>query len=241
MNTNTRHISPDRACVFLSAIKEFKNLSLLNLEAIAQVCHWHRYEEGEEIVRYHDQSNSVFLITQGEVRVNYYSMSGKEVILCDLPAGEIFGELTAIDGQSRSASVVAKSSSLLASISSSAFQELIFTNRQIAAAILQRLTGQIRRLTERVIESDTLKVPNRVRAKLLHLAHTKSVISNNQAIISSAPTHVELANLIGTHREAVTREINALKKEKIIQCNKDHEIHILDVARLTEMVENNCA
>ena len=233
----TRHISSDRACAFLSVIKEFKNLSLANLEAIAQVCQWHRYETNEAIVRYHDDSNSVFFITQGEVRVNLYSMSGKEVILCDLPAGEIFGELTAIDGQLRSASVVAKTSSLLASISSSAFQELIFSNRQIAAAILQRLAAQVRRLTERVFESDTLKVPNRIRAKLLHLARTQTTVSNNMAIISAAPTHVELANLIGTHREAVTRELNDLKKEHIITY-KDHEIHILNVARLAEMVES---
>lgn len=235
----TRHFPPDRACAFLSAIKEFKNLSLMDLEVIAQVCQWYRYEAGEEIVRYHDDSNSVFFITQGEVRVNYNSISGKEVILCDLAVGEIFGELTAIDGQSRSANVVARTSTLLASISSSAFQELIFSNRQIAVAILQRLTGQIRRLTERVFESDTLKVPNRIRAKLLHLAKTQATISNNKAIISAVPTHVELACLIGTHREAVTRELNELEAENIIMImRKEDEIHILDVARLTELVES---
>ena len=115
----TRHIPLDRACALLSVIKEFRNLSHNDLEAIAHVCHWHRYEAGEEIVRYHADSNSVFFITQGEMRVTFYSMSGKEVILCYLPAGEIFGELTAIDGQSRSATVVAETSSLVASISSS--------------------------------------------------------------------------------------------------------------------------
>lgn len=232
-----RQISPDRACAFLSVIKEFKDLSLTDLEAIAQVCQWYRYGAGEEIVRYHDDSNSVFFVTQGEARVNYNSMSGKEVILCDLVTGEIFGELTAIDGRSRSANVVAKTSTLLACISSSAFQELIFSNRQIAAAILQRLTGQIRRLTERVFESDTLKVPNRIRAKLLHLAKTQATISNNQATISAVPTHVELACLIGTHREAVTRELNELEAGNIIAREGD-VIHILDVARLTELVES---
>lgn len=233
------NISDDRAIAMLSNIKEFKGLPLADLEAIAQVCQWYRYEAGKEVVRYHDDSNSVFFITQGDMRVNFYSVSGKEVILCDLAAGEIFGELTAIDGQSRSASVVAKTSTLLASISSSAFQELIFSNRQIAAAILQRLTGQIRRLTNRVFESDTLKVPNRIRAKLLHLAKTQATISNNQAIISPAPTHSELACLIGTHREAVTRELNDLEGANVIMVmRKAHEIHILDVARLTKLVES---
>ena len=232
----TRHIPPDRASAMLASIKEFQTLSVADMEAIAQVCHWHRYEAGEEIVRYHDDSNSVFFITQGEMRVTYYSISGQEVILCDLPAGEIFGELTAIDGRSRSATVVAKTNSLLASISSSAFQELIFTKRQIAAAILQRLTGQIRRLTERVFEFSTLAVRNRIHAELLRLTKKQTVIAN-VAIISPAPTHIELANLVSTHREAVTRELNNLAKENLI-LRKDHELHILDVAKLTEMVEN---
>lgn len=232
----TRHIPLDRACALLSVIKEFRNLSHNDLEAIAHVCHWHRYEAGEEIVRYHADSNSVFFITQGEMRVTFYSMSGKEVILCYLPAGEIFGELTAIDGQSRSATVVAETSSLVASISSSAFQELIFNNRQIALAILQRLTGQIRRLTERVFESSTLNVRNRIYAELLRLAK-KHPMEANRVVISPAPIQADLASLIGTVRETVSRELADLEREQVI-LQQDHEIHILDMAKLTEMVEN---
>jgi CRP-like cAMP-binding protein len=234
--TTIRNIPPERGCAILSIIKEFKGLSSSDLETIARVCHWHRYEVGEEIVRYHDDSNSVFFITQGKMRVHYYSMSGQEVILCDLPAGEVFGELTAIDSRSRSATVVAKTSSLVASISSSDFLELIYRNRQIAFAILQRLTEQIRRLTERVFEFSTLAVRNRIQAELLRLAK-KQVTGSNIVIISPVPTHVELANLVSTHREAVTRELNNLERENLI-LRKDHELHILDIAKLTKMVEN---
>jgi len=233
--TTTRNIPPERACPILSIIKEFKGLPSSDLETIARVCHWHHYEAGEEVVRYHDDSNSVFFITQGEMRVHYYSMSGQEVILCDLPAGEIFGELTAIDRRPRSATVVAKTSSLVASISSADFLGLIYHNRQIASAVLQRLAEQIRRLTERVFEFSTLAARNRIRAVLLRLA--KKTTGSNIAIISSLPTHAELANMISTHREAVTRELNDLEKENII-LRKDHELHILDVAKLTEMIEN---
>lgn len=234
--TTARNIPPERACAILSVIKEFKGLPSSDLDAIAQVCHWHRYEVGEEIVRYHDDSNSVFFITQGEMRVHYYSMSGQEVILCDLSAGEIFGELTAIDSRSRSATVVAKTSSLVASISSSDFLELIYRNRQISFAILQRLTKQIRRLTERVFEFSTLLAPSRIQAELLRLAK-KQTNGLNTAIISPVPTHAELANLVSSHREAVTKELNKLENNNLI-LRKDHELHILDIAKLTKMVEN---
>lgn len=220
----------------LSIIKEFHDLSPTDLEIVAEVCHWHRYESGEDIVRYHDNSNSVFFIIQGEIRVTYHSLSGHEVILCDLPAGELFGELTAIDGRVRSATVVARTNTLLASMPAPDFLNLIYSNQNIAAAILRRLTGQVRRLTERIYDFSTLAVRSRIHAELLRLAK-KQPASPNIAIITSAPTHTDLANLVSTHREAVTRELNSLIKQKLIE-RKGHDLHILDVCALTKMVND---
>lgn len=230
----TRQISAERASILLSVIKEFQELSSADLTKVARVCHWHRYEPNESIVRYHDSSNSAFFIVQGEIRVTYHSLSGHEVILCDLLAGEMFGELTAIDGQTRSATVVAKAGTLLASMSALAFQNLIYSNRPFAEAIFKRLTGEVRRLTERVYDFSTLAVCNRIHAELLRMAK-KNMTTLDTAIISPAPTHTEIANLVSTHREAVTRELSNLARKNII-LRKGHDLHILEVARLTEMV-----
>ncbi len=220
----------------LSVIKEFKNLSPKDLDTVADICHWHRYESGENIVRYHDSSNSVFFILQGKIRVTYHSLSGHEVILCDLPAGELFGELTAIDGRARSATVVARTDTSLASMPAPDFLNLIYSNQNVAAAILSRLTGQVRRLTERIYDFSTLAVRSRIHAELLRLAK-KQTATPNMAVITSAPTHTDLANLVSTHREAVTRELNSLIKKNLIE-RKGHDLHILDVYALTKMVND---
>lgn len=230
----TRNIPPERATAMLSLIKEFQYLAPGDIEIIANACQWHRYEAGSEIVRYHDHTNSAFFIVQGEIRVMYHGLSGQEVILCDLPTGEMFGELTAIDGHPRSATVKARTSVLLASMSATDFQNLIYSNRQIAETILKRLTGQVRRLTERVYDYSTLAVRNRIQVELLRLARDH-VTSSNTAIISPAPTQTEIANLVSTHREAVSRELNNLVRDKLIM-RQGHDLHILDVAKLTEMV-----
>lgn len=201
---------------------------------IAAACRWHRYEVGNEIVRYHDHTNSAFFIVQGEIRIMYHSLSGQEVILCDLPTGEMFGELTAIDGHPRSATAIARSSALLASMPASDFQELIYGNRQIAEIILKRLTGQVRRLTERVYDYSTLAVRNRIQVELLRLAKNH-MISGNAAVISPAPTQTEIASLVSTHREAVSRELNMLIRSKLI-LRQGHDLHVLDIAKLAEMV-----
>ncbi len=218
----------------LSAVKEFQGLSLVDLETINEACNWQRYEANEDIVRYHDHTNSAFFIAQGEIRVSYSALSGHEVILCDLSAGEMFGELTAIDGEPRSASVVAKISTLLACMPAAAFLNLISSNRQVAEAILKRLTGQIRRLTERVYDFSTLAVRNRIQAEILRLARNNMTVDNT-AVISPAPTHLDVANFVSTHREAVTRELKHLAGESLV-IRKGQDLHVLDVGRLADMV-----
>ncbi|HMV13470.1 MAG TPA: Crp/Fnr family transcriptional regulator [Nitrosomonas sp.] len=217
-------------------IKEFQGILLSDLEKIIHTCHQQCYKAGEEIVRYQDHTNSVFFILKGIIRIHYYSLSGDEVILCDLPEGEMFGELTAIDGLARSATAVALKDSLLASLPSSAFLELVHTYPEFCTAILKRLVGQVRRLTERVFDFSTLAVRNRIHAELLRLTH-KNKVSENLAIISPAPTHEELANYVSTRREEVSREISVLARQGIIEC-RGRAWHILDVAKLAHMVKD---
>lgn len=231
---NMRNIPSDRATAMLSAIREFQHLPPKDIETIAAACQWHRYDAGNEIVRYHDHTNSAFFIVQGEIRVMYHSLSGQEVILCDLPTGEMFGELTAIDGHPRSATAIARTSTLLASMPALDFKNLVYSNRLIAETILKRLTGQVRRLTERVYDYSTLAVRNRIQSELLRLARNH-MTSTNAAIISPSPTQTEIANLVSTHREAVSRELNNLVRSNLIM-RQGHDLHVLDIAKLTQMV-----
>ena len=218
----------------LAVIREFHRLSRADLKAVGALCHWRRYLAGQVILRYQDDSNDVFFIVEGTVRFTYYSASGHEVILADLSVGEIFGELSAIDGRLRSANAVARTGTLVASMPASAFLNLIHSSREVASAILMRLSGKVRRLTERLFDYSTLAVRSRIHAELLRMA-TDDADGSNTAFISPAPTHSDLANLISTHREAVTRELNSLTRNGLIQRRKQGLV-ILDLARLRQMV-----
>ena len=218
----------------LAVITEFRALQPADLDAIGRRCQWRKATAGEVVLQYQDDGDHIFFIIDGTIRLTHYSRSGHEVILGELSAGDMFGELAAIDGQRRSATGVARSDTLLAVMPAAAFLDLIRTNHPIAMATLRRLSGQVRRLTERVFDFSTLAVRNRIHAALLQLAK-ESVSGSNQAIIMPAPTHIDLANMISTHREAVTRELNDLVREQLIR-REEHRIVILDIARLRRMV-----
>jgi CRP-like cAMP-binding protein len=136
----------------LENIALLKGLSPDSLQAIASSCSWRRYEPGEPIVEYLDRSDDVFFLISGEARVIVYSLSGKVVSFHDLAAGDMFGELPAIDGRPRSASVEARTSCLVASMKAPAFRELVQAEPMVGQALLKQLVATIRRLSTRVYE-----------------------------------------------------------------------------------------
>jgi len=98
----------------LAGVAIFKSLPAERLKRVEQSCSWLRYEPGEPIVEYLDRSDDVFFLVSGEARVIVYSMAGKVVSFHDLGPGDMFGELPAIDGRPRSASVEPRTSCLVA-------------------------------------------------------------------------------------------------------------------------------
>jgi CRP/FNR family cyclic AMP-dependent transcriptional regulator len=220
----------------LKGIAIFAGFPTDALERIQLRCAWRRYVPGEPIVDYLDASDDVFFIVVGEVRVTIYSSVGKAVSFREMAAGEIFGEFPAIDGGSRSASVEARTSCLIASMSGASFRELLKSEPRLAQALLPRLVKTIRALTTRVYEFSTLAVNNRIQAELLRLA-SLGPRQGKCARIVPAPTHVEIASRISTHREAVTRELNRLSRTGIIE-RRGGTLLVNDVDRLADMVHS---
>jgi CRP-like cAMP-binding protein len=218
----------------LKGIAVFAGLSLDSIGQIERRCAWKRYTPGEPILDYLDKSDDVFFIALGEVRVTIYSTAGKAVSFREMGTGEIFGEFPAIDGGPRSASVEARTNCLIASMPGSTFRELLETETGLANALLPRLTKTIRALTTRVYEFSTLAVNNRIHAELLRLASLGSK-DGKVARIVPAPTHVEIASRVSTHREAVTRELNRLSRIGIIE-RRGGTLLVSDIERLAEMV-----
>jgi CRP-like cAMP-binding protein len=136
----------------LEGVALLKGLSADALSRTQENCIWRRYEPGEPIVEYLDRSDDVFFLVEGEARVIVYSLAGKVVSFHDLGPGDLFGELPAIDGRPRSASVEARTSCLVASMKASTFHELLQTEPLVLRAVLRQLVGTIRRLSTRVYE-----------------------------------------------------------------------------------------
>ena len=203
-------------------------------EKLAEHCRFMPLKSGQILMGHQDMSTDVFLVLEGTLRVELHSMNGREIILANIGPGDIVGEFAALDGQPRSASVAATSACTLARIPGGLFKDSALSDPESAQWLTQRLVGQVRQLTERVFELNALAVRSRLHCELLRLSLDAGV-EDNEAVISPSPTHVQLASMIGTHREAVTRELSYLHEQGISQ-QEGRTLTVADVARLAEIV-----
>ena len=220
----------------LRGVKIFESLDEQALLFIEKKCRWRNCERDSQIIRHQDGSDDIVFICTGRARVNIYSANGRVVTFRDIGAGDFVGELSAIDGQARSASIEALDNCVIAYLSSEAFWELMENSPEVMRTMLLHLCRQVRSLTDRVYEFSTLAVRNRIQAELLRLSRSEAS-ERNSARISPAPTHAELASRVATHREAVTRELRSLTKLGVIE-KRGRDLVILDIDRLAGMVED---
>jgi CRP/FNR family cyclic AMP-dependent transcriptional regulator len=215
----------------LRVISLFEDLPDAALARVESLCTVRSYKKGEEIVGDHEKTTDVFFILAGTVRVTSFTEAGREVIFSDVSAGGIFGEFSAIDRLPRSASGVAQTDCALARMPASAFFGLLRQENAVAVHLVELLVRKIRRMSERVFEVSALAVRERLRRELVRLAAMSGKPEGRSITIIPAPTHYEIAASIGSHREAVTREINRLELEGVLEISR-RSIRITDMERL---------
>jgi CRP/FNR family transcriptional regulator, cyclic AMP receptor protein len=220
----------------LDDVQVFQRLSSDSRTVVASRCTWREVAAGALIVAHEDSSRTVYFLTAGRARALIYSVSGTVVGFGDVVAGQMFGEVQAIDGQPRTIAVEAAEPCTVASLSADAFLDLVRTEPDFALSVLEQIARNIRALTSRVFEFSTMSVTTRLHAELLRLARANGEPTPAGVRLRVTPTHAEFAARISTHREAVTRELSRLQKEGIL-AKEDRSIVIPDVGKLRDLVE----
>ena len=230
----SRNVQP--SSLGLRAIELLEGLAPEKLDALAQQCVWRNYEAGRRIISRNAPDRDVYLLVTGRVRITTYSQGGRQVTFRDIAAGDMFGEVAALDGQPRSADAIALEAALLASLSPTQFASLMAEEPTLGGRMMKRLAGLVRSLSERVIDLSTLGVQNRIHAEILRLAREAGV-AKNRARLDPGPKHADIASQVSTYREQVTRELSALVRAGVLE-KEGAALIVRDVVRLEKMVED---
>jgi len=170
------------------------------LEEIGRVAATRAFAKNAIIVSEGDETDSLYVLLSGRVKVYLSDAQGKEVTLNQLGPGEYFGEIT-LDGGPRSASVMALEETRCAVVKRGELLALVERQPQFALHMVRKLARRVRALSEDVRSLALMDVYGRVARLLLDLAEEK----DGRLVIGEALTHKDIASRVGASREMISR------------------------------------
>jgi CRP/FNR family cyclic AMP-dependent transcriptional regulator len=178
-----------------------------------------RYPKNTVLVTEGDDSTHLYVIRRGTVSAYLTNEDGRQVILSYMQEGDYFGELSLLDGKPRSASVITVTECEMLLLSRASVLELLHKHHDFAMILITKLTGRVRELTESVKDLALLDVYGRVSNTLEKLCDDQKRIHNPKL------THQDIANMVGSSREMVSRIMKQLLIGQYIeQCHGYIEI-----------------
>ncbi len=226
--------SDDRTGRSLASIQLLSSMPADALGQVENACRWRGYRAGESIIERGETTQDAYFLISGNVRVLNFATSGRVVAYALLGPGDFFGELAAIDGRPRSATVVAEAPSRVAILPAHEFRQLATSNQDIALSLLRRLTDVIRTCDDRIFDFSSLGAKQRIYLELLRLAEPGPCGSGNW-VIFPLPTHTALAANADTTRHTVARTIVRLSEDSLVT-RKPKALYIHDRKRLESLI-----
>ena len=211
----------------LQTVSIFWDLKSKELGYIAEKMVARHYANGNYIFLEDSDGEQCFFVLEGSVKVTRLSKDGREVILAMLNEGDFFGEMSLLDGESRSANVIALEKTEVLTLNRKDFLDVVNDYPQIAVQLLKELAGRLRKSDRQIASLSLSDAEKRIALCIIRFADEQGVIQNGKVSIPKTPIQQDIANMAGTSRETVSRALSILEKEGLIARN-GRELMILD-------------
>jgi len=201
----------------LEKVPLFYGLSSEAMDNLVQATSRKSYPKDTTLVEENETGETLYMIVTGKVKVTNIGPDGKEVILSVLGPGEFFGEMSLLDDEPRSATVVTMEKTEMISLRRKEFFYLLENNKEILAKLLSTISGRLRHANAQIRSLALLDVLGRIARLFLDLAAKEGRKLLDGSVVFRRPTHQEIASMVGTSRETVSRMIGDLSREGYIK------------------------
>lgn len=198
----------------------FQDLDAADLQQLAQRATLKRFPRHSVLVNEGDDTDSLYIIQSGKIKIYLSDDEGKELVLSILGPGDYFGEIALLDESPRSASAMALDECKVYVLGKSQFEAFLKQDTAICLRVMRGLTRRLRELTNNARDLALMDVYGRIVKTLYHLA----VEEDGHQVIKDKFTHKDLAAMVGSSREMVSRILKELSRGGYITIEKDRLI-----------------
>jgi len=222
---------------FLARVPVFRCLSDRHVDYIVSGFSIRSARKGETVFFQADESTELYIILRGRVKVTLLSEGGEEFILTDLNEGDFFGELSLIDGNPRSATVIAEDDSTFAVLQRERLLNTIRQEPDIAIELLVSVVQRLRRATEREETLAFYAVRERIVRYFIQVIKSENSREDSKGYYRiGRRTHRDIAERIGASRASITKLMKTLLANGLVVERPDA---LLIASRLIEEVEED--
>jgi len=213
MPTVTENSTSERGRKLLETCALFGALDPKARREIAAYARARSFAAGQSICRIGDPGDSMMAVILGTVRISLPVVGGKEIILADLQAGDLFGEIALLDGKTRSANATAHTKCELMVLDRRDLLPFLERNPAACIRLMEMLCARIRRSDERMSDIAFLDLPARLAKTLLQYPAP----INSAGTIKLSLSQSELAAMAGATRENVNRCLREWQRRGILE------------------------
>jgi CRP-like cAMP-binding protein len=211
----------------LHTVPIFRDLSEKDVVTMSDKMVSRSFTQGQMILLEEAMGETFFVIASGSVKITRLSDDGREVILAMLGEGDFFGEMSLLDGEGRSANVVALNESEVLTLSRNDFLDILQTFPQIAISLLEELALRLRKSDQQIESLSLSDVEHRIGMTLVRLSEELGKIKNGNVSINNLPYQQDIANMAGTSRETVSRTLSLLEEKGLVK-REGRDLKIFD-------------
>ena len=200
----------------LESVPIFSDLSKSDLTKISDRMTHRKFTKNQMILLEDDLGQTFFVIATGSVKITRLSDDGREVILAMLGEADFFGEMSLLDGDGRSANVVALEASEVLTLARNEFLDILEKYPKISISLLEELTNRLRKSDQQIESLSLSDVEQRIGITLIRLAEELGTIKQGSVKIKNLPFQQDIANMAGTSRETVSRTFKLLEEKGLL-------------------------
>ena len=200
----------------LESVPIFSDLSKSDLTKISDRMTQRTFTKNQMILLEDELGQTFFVISKGSVKITRLSDDGREVILAMLGEADFFGEMSLLDGDGRSANVVALEASEVLTLARNEFLDILEKYPKISICLLEELTHRLRKSDQQIESLSLSDVEQRIGITLIRLAEELGTIKQGSVTITNLPFQQDIANMAGTSRETVSRTFKLLEEKGLL-------------------------
>lgn len=205
---------------YLSEVAIFQDLSQQDMAEMARNAPMKQVDAGTIFHSPEDSAEVLFILKKGRVKVYQLTQDGRALTLHLFDAGAIFGEMSLLGQGMHGSFAQALTPCTLCLMSRDHVQRLLFGDARIAMRIAEALAGRLTSLENRLIDFAFRRMPERLARLLLQLAQPHRSFLSRAQRMEVRYTHEELADMIGATRETVTKLLNEMRAQNLIEMQR---------------------